>query len=51
MIGFIGIILIVWGVYSLLYIRKMKRSLSKSKRWAETIIKNLEYDKQMSDKL
>jgi len=42
MTGLIGIILICWGFKSLFRINKRKRSLIKSKRWAESIINSIE---------
>jgi len=51
MTGLIGICLIVWGVRSLFTIRKRRKSMKKSKQWANQIIKNLEIDRMLSNKL
>jgi len=51
MTGLIGFALILWGVRSLLRIRYRKKSLVKSREWAEKIIKKIELDKELSNKL
>ena len=46
MTGLIGFALILWGVRSLLRIRYRKKSLVRSREWAEGIIKGIEKSRE-----